>query len=79
LNSDYSCTYFDDSCSPHRVDDAKTPKTSSALNTTIEGDGADFMDVPTQLIMGISEGSHQDGSSLFENKAIKPQPSQETL
>ena len=58
MNSDYSCTYFDDSCSPHGVDDAKTPKTSSALNTTIEGDGADFMDVPTQLIMGISEGSH---------------------
>jgi len=44
----------------------------SALSTTIEGDGADFMDVPTLLIMGISEGSHQDGNSLLDCKAIKP-------
>ena len=40
----------------------------SALSTTIEGDGADFMDVPTLLIMGISEGSHQDGNSLLDCK-----------
>jgi hypothetical protein len=78
LNSD-SCIYFDDSCSPQGVDDAKSPKTSSALSNTIEGDGANFMDVPVQLIMGISEGSHQDGSSLLDSKVIKPQTSHETL
>ena len=40
----------------------------SALSTIIEGDGVDFMDVPTLLIMGISEGRHQDGNSLLDCK-----------
>lgn len=79
LNSDYNYIYFDDLCSPQGVDDAGTPKTLSALSTTIMGDGADFMNVAAQLKMGISEGIHHDDSCLLDCKVMKPQTSQETL
>ena len=66
FDSDTSSISFDGSHFPW-VPDVKTPEVSSAVNTTIECDESDFVEMPTPVLTDVSEDSAQNALPSIGN------------